>query len=472
MVTIDALKTTGKADLVRTASNPVVQPPRMRSLRVRLIAVSLAWVVISLFLMGMLLIALFRGQIQRHFDQTLIGHLEELASAAEVENGTLKLTWEPADPRFRPPLSGWYWEVRSGTTTVKRSPSLLDHSLTATSPGPGQPHLFKNVSGPDNASLRVIAQDIILPEADQPFTVFVAGPCSVVQRDVLTFMGQLAIALVVLALTLAALIVTQVTFGLRPLRILHSALAEVRDGRRQRLETSGPAEVTPLIEELNGLLDERDTMVNEARAEAGDLAHALKTPIAVICNEAHDLADERGAVLSNEANKMARVVEQHLVRARSKIKRRLAGARASLDAVMEDVRFSLSRLYPERVLEFDVAPGLIFAGEADSLGEMIGNLADNACKWACNTVRIDARQKDGRIILHIADDGPGLNDAACAQALNRGEKLGSTRPGHGLGLPIVVQLTELYGGSLQLGRSELGGLLATLELPGIMATVT
>jgi signal transduction histidine kinase len=455
-------------DVAQNACKSAIAPLRMRSLRVRLIAVSLAWVVVSLLLMGMLLIALFRGQVQRHFDQTLLGHLQELAAAAEVDaNGTLKLTWEPSDPRFRHPLSGWYWEVRSGATTVKRSPSLLEHNLAASTPGPGQAHLFKDVEGPDKTRLRVLAQDIILPETDQPFTVLVAGPCAMVQQDVLTFMGQLAIALVVLALTLAALIVTQVTFGLRPLGVLHSALAEVRDGRRRRLEASGPAEIAPLIEELNGLLDERDTMVDEARAEAGDLAHALKTPIAVIRNEAHELAGERGAVFTSEASKMARVVEHHLVRARTKIKRRLAGARAPLDAVIEDVRFSLSRLYPERTVTFDVAPGLIFAGEADNLGEMIGNLADNACKWARNTVHIGARYENGRIIVHIADDGPGLDEAACSQALTRGERLGSTMPGHGFGLPIVVQLTELYGGTLRLGRSELGGLLATLDLPGV-----
>lgn len=438
---------------------------KTRSLKVRLIAVSLMLLAVALLAMGLLLVVLFRAQLQRHFDQTLIDHLQELAAAAEINaDGVLKLTWEPSDPRFKPPFSGWYWEVRNGASIVRRSPSLLEQTLAAPAPGPGRAHLFKNIEGPGGERLRIIAQDIVLPERDVPFTVVVAGPCEAVHSDLRAYVGQLAPALIFLAVLLAGLIAVQVTYGLRPLAQVQAALAEVRAGRLTRVGNGGPTEVAPLVDELNGLLSEREKTVEQARAEAGDLAHALKTPIAVIRNEAQELPGESGAVLTAEAEKMARVVEHHLVRARTKAKQRLPGVRASLDGVLDDVRFSMSRLYPDKALKCDVAPGLAFAGEADDLGEMIGNLTDNACKWARRTVRVSAVRSGARISVQIEDDGPGLDEAACARALARGERLNSSVPGHGLGLSIAEQLAELYGGSLTIEPAATG-LRATLDLP-------
>jgi signal transduction histidine kinase len=446
----------------------------------RLVALSLAWIMLSLVLTGGVLTLLFRAHIGRHFDRSLQDHLEELAAAAEIQpDGGVKLTWEPADPRFKAPFSGWYWELRAGSQTLKRSPSLLDHSLNAEAPGPGKPHVFVHVDGPQSVPLRVIAQDIVLPEAAQPFTVLVAGPCQSVRQDVLSFVWPLALSLAVLGLSLAAAVTAQVVYGLRPLRHVRTALTDVIQGRRARLDVGGPAEVAPLIQELNGLLDQREAMVERARAEAGDLAHALKTPIAVIANEARELPGERGETLKAEAARMGRVVEHHLLRARAG--RQSPNARASLDRVMDDVRFSLSRVYPQRTLRFDVEPGLTFAGAEDDLGEMIGNLADNACKWARDVALIRAVGGEGRLKICVEDDGPGLSEAELALALDRGERLNAKSasavpghsavprhfavPGHGLGLSIVSCLAGLHGGGLSLGRSRLGGLSAELELP-------
>lgn len=441
---------------------------RMPSLKVRLLAISLALLVFSLLVTGTVLVLLFRVQAQRHFDQTLTDHLHELAAAIQVQpDGAVKLTWEPADPRFRLPRSNWYWEVRQGNETVRRSPSLGKETLAVTTPPPARDYVYHFIPGPGRDVRLRIRADIVEPLSVQPVTVLVAGPRMVVRRDVLAFVGQLAVALGVLALLLGTMIVLQVTVGLRPLAQMQAALAGVRAGRHARLDASGPAEVAPLIDELNGLLGEREAAVEAARAEAGDLAHSLKTPIAVISNEVRELPEEQGAVLRAELDRMARVVEHHLVRARTKARQRLPGPRARLDEVMEDVRFSLSRLYPERKLQLDIAPGLVFAGEADDLGEMTGNLADNACKWAAGVVRISATREAGRIRLVVEDDGPGLDEDACAQALARGERLGSSMPGHGLGLPIVAQLAELYGGTLRLGRSPLGGVSAILDLPAV-----
>jgi signal transduction histidine kinase len=206
-------------------------------------------------------------------------------------------------------------------------------------------------------------------------------------------------------------------------------------------------------------------MVTQARAEAGNLAHALKTPIAVIRNEAGSLPDGQGLIIKAEADRMTRVVEHHLLDARAQMRRRRVLAGASLDRVMEDVRFSLKRLYPERKLEFSVPTGLAAVCTEDDCGEMIGNLAENACKWAASRVRISARHSGEHILLQVDDDGPGLNEEERTHVLTRGERLDESMPGYGLGLCIAVKLAAIHGGALRLGRSELGGLAAYLDLP-------
>jgi signal transduction histidine kinase len=443
---------------VRTAERSEPHASPTRSLRRRLIAVSLAWLVFSLFATGAVLLFLFRAQMQRNFDDTLKGHLEELVAASEAGN------WRPASARFQAPFSGWYWEIRADGKTLERSPSLAGQSIPMSAPPPGLREVSDNIPGPGDIRIKILAQSLGAPENGRTLSVFVAGPCIAVRNDVLAFLGQLAAALLTLGLTLGLLIAAQVTFGLRPLRLVRSGLEEVRRGRRPRLKADGPAEIAPLIDEVNGLLDERDAMVRQARAEAGNLAHALKTPIAVIRNEASGIGQERGAILKAETDKMARVLEHHLVAARAQVRHR-ADANAPLDRVLEDVRFSLERVYPEKRLQIEAAGGLAVACAEDDLGEMIGNLADNACKWAKSAVRIRAARSGGRILVGIDDDGGGLSEAEREMVLARGERLDESMPGHGLGLSIVAKLAAMHGGQLRLGRSKLGGLSAQLDLP-------
>ncbi|MEJ2228649.1 MAG: sensor histidine kinase [Alphaproteobacteria bacterium] len=449
-------------------------PPRSdrkgsRSVTVRLVGASLLLIAVALLLTGVLLIVLFRAQMQRNFDQTLRDHLEELVSAVKVgPGGNLALTWEPADRRFKRPLSGWYWELRTDGKSLKRSPSLKGHSIAVNTPekADGAVHKFLRVKAPDGEQIRVVVRRTTLSGHPRPFAILVAAPCITIRQDVHMFARQLTISLMVLGVLLGALTILQVGYGLRPLRQMQATLSHVRSGRQPRLDGgSAAAEVAPLVDELNALLSEREATVERAHAEAGDLAHALKTPIAVIHNEARGVTGQSGEVLKAETEKMRRVVERHLVNARVKAGRRLPGTRASLDAVLDDVRFSMSRLYPEHTLTFEAPQGLTFAGANDDLGEMVGNLADNACKWARQAVVIRAAQRDGRLEIRVEDDGPGLPEEAHGQVLLRGGRLSDAVPGHGLGLAIAVELVELYSGSLWLGRSSLGGLSAVLDLP-------
>lgn len=448
------------------------------SLRTRLVVASLAWIAVALVLTGTVLVVLFRIHIERRFDAALHDHLEEIAAAAEVgEDGRLKLSWEPADPRYKPPLSGWYWEVRAADRVLRRSASLGEAAMPLASPGAG-PAVFRDITWPGEDGLRVILQEIRLPEKDEPLTVLVAGPRREIRADVVSFARLLALSLAALALALGALALVQVGYGLRPLATLRLALNEIRIGSRVRIDDGQtPNEVRPLIDEINALIAEREAKLARARAEAGDLAHALKTPIAIIANEAVRLGGPEGATLAAETHRMQRVVEHHLVRARTAAGYRTAAASAAIAPVLEDIRFSLAKLHPDLTPVLQVAGGAAFAGDGEDLGEMIGNLADNAANWATRQVVIAVVTVGDRLQISVEDDGPGLDEAARAAAVRRGERL-DTGPredsrgarGHGLGLSIVAHLAELYGGRLVLDCSPLGGLRASLDLPADAAT--
>ena len=444
------------------------------SLRARLVVASLAWIVVALLMTGGVLVVLFRTHVERRFDASLHDHLEEIAAAAEVgDDGRLKLTWEPADPRFKPPLSGWYWEVRAGSRVLRRSASLGEATLPVASPGPGRPSQIREIDWPHDECLRVMVQDIRLPEKDEALTVLVAGPRREIRADVRALARLLGLALATLALALGALALVQVGYGLRPLATVRNALNEIRSGSRTRLNVdASPVEVQPLMDEINELLGERERQLQRAKAEAGDLAHALKTPIAIIGNEAARIGGEAGSALRTETHRMQRVVEHHLLRARTAAGHRSASRSAAVAPVLDDVRLTVSKLSPELALTIEAADNAFFAGDADDLGEMIGNLAENAAKWAVSRIAVSATAESGRLLVRVEDDGPGLADSEYATAKTRGERLDRRLPrdtagarGHGLGLSIVTELALLYGGRLSLDRSPLGGLLATLDLP-------
>jgi signal transduction histidine kinase len=280
---------------------------------------------------------------------------------------------------------------------------------------------------------------------------------------------QIALTLALLAAGLVAAVVFQVRFGLRPLHRLRMALSGVRSGQSEELQGRFPGEVQPLVEELNALLARNAAMLERARAQAADLAHALKNPLTVIKNEARTLHGPAGEILRKEAAAMAAAIDRHLSRARA----RAAGARAHpaqrtpVDAVVDDLRYSLERLHRDRGLTMDLSgdAGQIFAGEREDLEEMLGNLMDNACKWARQRVQVRVKAGPGRLCIQVEDDGPGVPPARFDEVLERGRRLDETTPGTGMGLAIVRDLAEAYGGAIALSPSPLGGLCASLTLP-------
>ena len=264
---------------------------------------------------------------------------------------------------------------------------------------------------------------------------------------------------------------TQARSGLSPLHGLRARLAAMREGRERRIEGEYPDEVQPLVDDLNALLDDREQRVTRALAQAGDFAHGLKTPLAVLSQEAERAAaaghHELAAVLDEQVVRMRRQVDYHLAHARAAAARATAGARCAVIDSADGLVRTLQRLHAGRglALALSVASDHVVRVHRVDLDEMLGNLIDNACRWARSRVVIGSSATDAGIVITIDDDGPGLDEAMREAVLQRGVRADQAAPGSGLGLAIVNDLVELYGGSLSLERSAAGGLRATLQLP-------
>jgi signal transduction histidine kinase len=348
---------------------------RHRTLTVRLIAASTIWIAGTLGAAGLLLLLLFQDHIERRFDAALADHLEELAAASEVgPDGTLQLSWQPFDPRFNRPRSGWYWQIEQGEAIIERSPSLWPERLRVGPASPRDP--IHELTGPAGEPLRAVVTPITLPRAPKGFVYTIAGPLGDVHRDVREFGAKLAVTMTALALGLVGAVVAQVYYGLRPLQHLRRALAQVRSGSAPRLPETFPGEVQPLVHELNALLDHTAALLERARTQTGNLAHALKNPLTVIRNEAGALAAPHGPVLREQADVMGRQIEWHLARARAAGAHGVLGARTVVAEVARDLEFSLERLHRERALAVELRDltGLVFQGDAQDLEEMLGNL--------------------------------------------------------------------------------------------------
>jgi signal transduction histidine kinase len=315
--------------------------------------------------------------------------------------------------------------------------------------------------------LRLAQRTLQFQAPAAPVTFSVAADLEPALAAARQFSRILAIALTVLGIGLVSAVVLQVRVGLRPLDGIKAALAAIRAGTVQRLSDDAPTEIAPLAQELNALLDHHGSLIDRARGHAGDLAHALKTPLAVLRNELENEAEPDRKLALAQIDVMTDAVQHHLARAQAAGGARLLGVRADAAHAIEALARTLPRM-SDRDIEVEVALAdkpLWFAGEAQDLSELLGNLLENACKWAAGKVRIAAARADDRLKIEIGDDGPGIAADQRALALQRGGRLDERKPGSGLGLTIALDLATLYGGSLTLGQSPLGGLKVQLDLP-------
>lgn len=466
-----------------------------QSLRWRLLLGTLAGLTVALVAAGFALSGLFADQAQRQFRSHLLLQLDQLTAALEVDAaGQPSLDSTLADPRWQQPYGGLYWQVDGpGRRGLLRSRSLWDSLLRLPGDGlpSGQTHEHRLV-GPAGQPVLVLERQVIWDAAPGPDASPTDGARSSDQRLAAAGQGSwrlivaqdlreleaaqqrfdltLAASLAVLGLALAAAAGAQLALGLAPLRRLQRAVQQVRAGDAQQLEGEFPAELHPLVQDFNGVLLQNEQVVQRARQTAGNLAHAIKTPLAVLANAA---AQPRGelpafAALVDEQVRSARAqVEWHLARARMGGSG-VPGLRSPVAPVLEGLLRVMRKVYAGRELRFDcdLAPdALAFAGESQDLHEMLGNLLDNACKWAQGRVAVQARADGRRLLVTVDDDGPGLGAAERERVFERGIRADERQPGSGLGLAIVREVAQLYQGQVRLEASALGGLRAILELP-------
>lgn len=440
------------------------------SLTYRLIATSFVWVGAALLVTAVLLVLLFRGHIEKHFNGSLQDHLEELVSASDMSPvGVLQMTWRPSDPRFNRPHSGWYWEIQQSGVSVARSDSLWRDALEVAEPDVDDIARIQKIEGPEVEPLQALVQGINFPQSDHPLLYVVAGPVAEIEEDVRAFTIQVAITLAVLGIGLLLAVWFQVRFGLQPLKALQQALGDIRHGKAERLPQSFPEEVQPVVSELNALLDHNAVLLERARTQAGNLAHALKNPLTVIRNETKTIEGDQGRIIRRQTDAMAASMDRYLSQIRVAGTAGVLGARADVQAVVKDLVYYMKRLYRQREVEIShtLAADCWFRGEAQDLEEMLGNLIDNACKWASSSVNINAECANERLVIVVEDDGAGIPELQRQEVIKRGRRLDEKVPGSGLGLDIVRDIAELYRGSLYLGQSEQGGVSARLELPAV-----
>jgi signal transduction histidine kinase len=445
----------------------------VNSLRFRLLVGAVIWISLALGVAGTLLATLFRAHVERRLEAELTIQVDQIAAALErTDTGQLVLTHLPTDPRFRKPYSGFYWQVNAREESIFSSRSLWDVALRLPrDPSPdGKVHRHR-ISGPEGQRLIALERTVTLPDTPGAYRVAAATDETELTAAAGAFTRPLVLSLGVLALALFAAVAIQVRVGLRPLHRLRAGVAAIREGRIKRLEGSFPTETQPLVEDLNALLQRNEEIVARGRTLAGNLAHGLKTPLSILANEVDRLAGngapQLAASMRGQITTMQRRMDYHLARARAAASLDVPGARVPIAPAVAAIQRTLARLYVARDLQLtiDVPADHVFRGEQQDLEEMLGNLMDNACKWARHRVAVASRRDNGRLAITIEDDGPGLTAEQQEHALAPGARFDESVPGTGLGLAIVRDLASLYGGGIALGNSSLGGLRAALTLP-------
>ncbi|ABS62552.1 integral membrane sensor signal transduction histidine kinase [Parvibaculum lavamentivorans DS-1] len=456
---------------------------RSDSLAFRLIAGAALWSAIALLTGGLVLSTIFRNSVENSFDARLNVLLHSLIATTEIgEDGNIDRSRALSETRFDLAYSGWYWQIWPvAARPALRSRSLFDQSLDLTPAERTERNriglkIFDTI-GPENQPLRVVERRVTLPGYDVPVSFAVAGDRAEMDVEIQGFNTWLFVAMAAMGAGLLVALLIQVRFGLRPLERVRHSLAQIRSGRATKLEGEFPLEIEPLAAELNGLLEGNREVLERARTHVGNLAHALKTPLSVLTNEARSRDDPFGETVSRMALQMREQIDHHLARARMAASANVLGAHTPVAPVLTRIVRALERIYAERdiSIEIDCPEDAGFRGEAQDLEEVAGNLLDNACKWANTKVRLtvvsDGTTRKGRplLLLRVEDDGPGLPEDARMMALKRGTRLDETKPGSGLGLSIVTEIADLYGGELRLETSPLGGLKADLYLPASAA---
>ncbi len=447
-----------------------------KSLAARVITFSTAWAIVALVVIATLVSALFREASERGFDSLLSANLFNLvASVGADAEGNLTGSPELGDERYMTPDSGWYWSVEPQTAGLKgeiRSASLQAQIAAPTVAevpfGSGFQRRY-TTTGPGGHTLAVLETEAVLGAPDRIARYRVMGNLNDLEAEISYFNRQLWTYLALFGVGMTAINAAAIWLGLRPLAQVREALKSVREGTAKRLDGSFPAEIEPLANETNALIENNRRILERSRTQVGNLAHSLKTPLAVLTNEGHALGGDKGRLIGEQTGAMKQQIDHYLQRARIAAQRESVVFRAPVVPVLERMTRVMAKLNPRIDLAFDTGDGEpVFAGEREDLEEIVGNLLENAMKWGKRRARVtladDGTGADGTFAIAIEDDGPGIPEDKARDALKRGRRLDESKPGTGLGLAIVSDLVAEYGGTLRLERSELGGLRAVVQL--------
>jgi signal transduction histidine kinase len=438
--------------------------------------------VVILLIAGLVLTAVYRTSAESAFDERLGVYLRalvaDLATASPGEEGKQEVG-QLADPNFELTLSGWYWQITridgpvpdirsSRSLFAARLPKLADHGVPAGAGGARSGY----AAGPDDQPLRMVER--VIDTGDQGiYLVQVAATTNEIEAQIRKFEFDLTVTFTILAVMLVASSALQLRYGLQPLWRLQAGVAAIRRGEKEKIEGVFPRDIAPLAGELNLMIAANRDVVERARTQVGNLAHALKTPLSVIINEAARDESPVSAKIGEQAAIMRDQVSYYLDRARAAVSASKIGSATEVAPVVGGLLRTFEKIYGDRGLTFEVegGAGIKFLGEKQDLEEMIGNLVDNAGKWARSKVSIsmsaEAQTHSGRayFTVTIDDDGPGLDPNHRAAAIKRGQRLDESKPGSGLGLSIVYDLARIYGGAFTLEGNSAAGLRAKLRLP-------
>jgi signal transduction histidine kinase len=444
-----------------------------RSIAASLFWLSAGWLILALVGTAFLLTELYSRALDNSLIETLNFHLATLVDETLKSNDPAGTAVELTDPRFGRPGSGWYWVIR-GTSgeVINLSPSLSGSTLPAVD-GAFDAANARTAVLEDEYGTKMRVVERAITANGVPLTITVTGSLDEILDLVDSFRGQTLIVLGAVGIALAIMSGIVARLALRPIGRLRTAVEKVREGEAQNVTGTFPHEIAVLADEVNELLRSNAQIVERARNQVGNLAHGLKTPLAVMRNEANASDSPLAGVVLAESDKMAFIVSSYLDRARMAARTAIVGKKTDPTLVMLRLARVMEKINRDKNLRiaFERPDAQLpwFRGDEADLEEMAGNLLENACKWSKGEVAIsmvaERGQSEAQLLIRIEDNGPGLTPEEAQKVLQRGVRLDEKTPGSGLGLDIVKELVDVYGGSLQFKRSKLGGLLVELRLP-------
>ena len=445
---------------------------RKGSIAFSLFWLSAGWLVIALAGTAFLMTDLYSRQLDTNLTNQLKFDIDALSTAVLDSSDPHLSDVGIGDPRFSRASTGWYWVIRSDTGDVLATSGSTAGSVAPTLTGTFDADNYRTGVLTDDAGNHLRAIERAAVSNGRPLRIMATGNLDEIQDLVGNFRGQILTVLGAVGLALAIMSGIVARLALRPVERLRNAIETVRDGEAQSITGAYPREIAPLAEEINELMRSNTQIIERARNAVGNLAHGLKTPLAVLRNEASIAPDNPlSRVTLSESEKMTQLVSTYLDRARIAARSTVVGKRADATMVMLRLVRVMEKLHTNVTIAFKRPDASIpwFRGDAGDLEEMAGNLLDNACKWSRGKIAVtmaaERGSAAGMLVIRVEDDGPGISEEDAGKVLRRGVRLDEKTPGSGLGLDIVKELVDVYGGSLQLKRSVLGGVLAELRLP-------